>query len=349
MPYAGPLSDFADFQRRLVGTWENRDLPGASYNEKPAGGRYNPLSYNVMPLPQDAVPGKPKTVPFHGFILENFRFYETIRFSDHKNTPNPDGSYGTNLLGVHAAAPNRGGRIEQIGHAIFYDQTVFFAEGPKAEASTEEKDRVVHVENGSWLYLTKNQQLPGPFPPGVGDPPLAGQPQPPDIAIAKQIAVPHGNTVLALGGFSAETGGMPAFGEAEPPYAKLPASWHERYAQKLVPPDAEYENPHPDWTKDPKMPLRLAADAIKPDGYIYWRVIAREGGPNSAIISIPFEEKRADVKQYDARYWLFRKDDEFKYLAYIQTMEMEMPILDGGAVTRYRFDHVTSNVVTKIL
>ena len=84
-------------------------LPGSKSKQ---GGEDNPMSYNVMPLPQRTAS--------EGHILKNFKYFETTIFhDDDKNT-----------IPVVAKAPNRGGGVTQNVLAVFYDQQVRFGEGP---------------------------------------------------------------------------------------------------------------------------------------------------------------------------------------------------------------------------
>lgn len=332
MPYdTGNLDHFAQFQRDLTGTWENRDFPGSH-----EGGNQNPLSYNVMPLPQDAVQaGGPQ--PYAGYILKNFSYYETARFNDEH----------ANLIATPATAPNRGGGINQNAHAIFYDQRVRFAE------PHEHAGQVVHVENGAWLYLDRAQQEPGPFADPEPPPQPGMMKQPADLTVAKQIAVPHGNSVLALGHFDTLNNnpvipGAPMIPDAAPPYPTPRTISTERYTTQLdTQPD--YENPQVDRTLNPNLVLQRAVNIIKPDSYMHWRVTTRPlRDGRGHVTNIPFEQRRANVTDYWADYWLLGKGGHFKYLAYTQTMLMEMKIRVNGTEKPYSFPHVTSNTVTKI-
>ena len=47
MPTAAIPHGLADFQNRLKGTWTNQNIGNSGQ-----GGQTNPLSYNLMPLPQ---------------------------------------------------------------------------------------------------------------------------------------------------------------------------------------------------------------------------------------------------------------------------------------------------------
>lgn len=315
MPYAGNLVDFAQFQQELVGQWENKNFHGTH-----AGGKENPYSYNVMPLPQ--VTPQPSEPHYPGYILKNFTYYETVKFN------------GVKEIAMPATAPNRGGRYAQNSRALFYEQQVSFAEGPN-------KSQVVHVENGAWLFLQSNRQIIGPYDGGNHEPgPVV--PQPPDITAAKQIAVPHGNSVLALGSYGEIVHGSPTIPDALAPFP-MPATISTiPYAESLP----DNQNLHPDLTLNPNKPLQDAMAALHPESYIYCRVTTEpllHGQGN--VTNIPFEQRRANVVSYVAEYWLLTtgKPNKFTHLAYTQNMVMEMKI--NGET--YRFPHVTCNVVTK--
>lgn len=376
MPEACKSSDIAMFQCLLIGTWQNvKDLSH--------GGR--PLSYNVMPLPQvdDQTTRPPDgTLKYGGFILKNFSFVETIRFNGSAKKNDDKHHQDPEALAVVAGAPNRGGSYTQFAHAVFYDQQVRFAEGPAA-------GKIVHVENGAWLHLGTRPQLIGPYGPDIADRPVLRQP--PYITIAKQIAVPHGNTVLALGsvdlfdrdhfksdlsGLDANTiiPGAPVIPDAPVPYPQLagtknmPAAdpagiaidpYTDPYARKLNNTN-DFENPNEKWTLNPNFPLQEAIKKIEPTAHIHWSVTTSPlFGGDASVTNIPFENKKSKVTEYWADYWLLSTDKKYKcyweakdfdYLAYSQTilMEMDISLNDGKTYDRYVFPHVTTNTVKKV-
>lgn len=352
MPYPIPCKDaakkplLAAFQEELVGQWENKNLPGST-----KGGLKEPLSYNIMPLPEKGNP--------NGYILKNFKYTERIRFNDCKDKT---------TLAIGAGAPNRGGLTTQTVKALFYEQQVRYAEGP---GGPEHKGgaQVVHVENGSWLYLPIYVQQPGPYPltPLDAEPVSNALKQPSEITIAKQISVPHGNSVLALGSYEtvAERNGAgechensllpgaPVIPDAASPYprpadpialgATLGTNLNaDAVYSELKDHDDDFQNPHPHLTMCPNAPLQEAAALIKPDHHMHWSVTTLPL-PNGQghVTNIPFEHRRANVTEYYAEYWMLFKG-KAKYLAYTQTMVMELIVKDKP----YRFPHVTCNVLT---
>ena len=307
MPMPAPPGNLAPFQQQLVGKWTNQDFGNNSEN-KPVGGPENPLSYNIMPLPETGDPD--------GYILKNFKFYEMLNFND--------------SIAVAAEAPNRGGLVSQNCRALFYEQQVLFAEGPKANT-------IVHVENGVWLWLPRFVQQAGPYPPNIDQEAVTNDlDQPADVSIAKQISIPHGNSILALGSFDTipEKGGTgpcrsnpmipgkPAIPDLPFPYPTPPVAIlnplppptlksklnvEQRYTTKLDT-MANYQNPHPEFTQCPNRPLQRAVEIIEPDSFMHFRVTTEptEHGKGT-VTNIPFEQRVSDVTEYIAEYWMLFK------------------------------------------
>jgi hypothetical protein len=377
MPKAVPATDLALFQCLLIGTWTNVE-------ELTDPVRKLPLSFNVMPLPQvQHQPHRPGGGNYGGFILKNFSFTETIRFNGSAKPDDPPEHRDPAALAVVASAPNRGGSYTQSSHAIFYDQQVQFAEGPQGPTPPKKKiGDIVHVENGAWLHFDSVRQILGPYDPNNNGPYVKGTPlpQPPYITVAKQISVPHGNSVLALGSVDIyghdKKGhpltilpGRPVIADAFIPYPE-PADitvnpQFDPYKTVLNTPN-DYENPSVEWTWNANKPLQEALDIIKPKCFLHWSVTTRPlFGGSGIVTNIPFEQRKSNVIAYWADYWLLSQDSfdnevkAFDYLAYSQTILMEMEIFfgdnnkpnevaDPSNYRRYVFPHVTTNTVKRI-
>lgn len=296
--------------KNLIGTWTNQNLGTSSL-----GGMATPYSYNIMPLPQDSAK--------YGYILKNFRYYEEITISP-----------------INGTAPNRGGDYTQTANTVFYEQRVYFADGPA-------KDQLVHAENGSWLFLATGEQISGPYP-GNGNvpPPTGGIPiQSIQANVAKQISVPHGNSILALGGIVGHPGSYLHSGTVNIPNYD---------ANSILPKGidtAQYKvnstgNPYEQLNNNPNAPLQNAAKANSCKQYIQWAV---DTSNNGSVTNIPFEQKKANVLNYSANYWLqaFSNGGEFTQLAYNQTILMNIPIMINGSVKLIKFPHITCNTLTK--
>ncbi len=361
-------SKLADFQRELIGNWKNKNF-GKDKKGRLVGGEKNPLSYNIMPLP--SVPPCPdaKPNPFDpendGYILKNFRYTERLHFNDCDDK---------NTLAIAATAPNRGGLVGQNCRALFYEQQVRFAEGPDGPKN-KAGAQVVHIENGAWLFLPRYVQQPGPYPvKNIDSEPVTEDlEQPADIMIAKQMAIPHGNTIHALGSFdtikarrargchrrsSSVLPGSPVIADGPTPYPvrltpecnnratpslKSNLNACKRYSERKSSME-DFQNPNPNYTRFPNRPLQEAIDIIKPESYMHWYVTTQESANHSGqggVMNIPFEQRVSDVISYSAEYWLLFKQDK-KYLSYTQTIPMVFTIKG----IKYIFPHVTCNTVT---
>lgn len=387
MPKEAKCGDLTDFQAALLGErvgdtckpgiWKNVDF-GKDGSGKPVGGQGNPLSYNIMPLPQVKNPDGSENPS--GFILKNFRYYEFLNFSD-----------GIANMGV---APNRGGEVSQNARALFYEQQVRFAEGPEGPTGTltspdnkkSGQGDIVHLENGAWLWLPRYVQQPGPYAPEINKERVQDDlDQPADVLIAKQISVPHGNSILALGTFdtlskldakgnAASRGtqipGSPVIPDAPCPYptpripiphVPAPPSLasnvfaHDRYSDVLTssPSDPnDFENPNPNFALNPNLPLQIAVGIIKPDAYMHWRVTTEPLPHGKGIVTnIPFERRVSEVTDYFADYWLlFKTENNKRYLSYTQTILMRMKLENkkygDEEKDEYLFPHITCNTLT---
>ncbi len=290
----------------LVGTWTNQNIHGTD-----KGGPASPYAYNLMVLPQ--VDSSSPT----GYILKNFSYYEEITFSS-----------------IHGNAPNRGGMGTQVANTLFYEQRVYFADGPN-------KDALVHAENGSWLFLSDRLQLLGPY--GDGEGPNVGTETLPDSKvptqeydIVKQMSVPHGNSILSAGKYIEKSSGSPVI--TAPPVVLPTGVNTDQYSVQSV------GNLNPAFTNNPNQPLIDALNVQNADKYIQLYVDSNNGG--HPVTNIGFEQQHAKVTRYYANYWLeaFGGSPEYTQLQYSQTILMDIPIAGVGVVS---FPHITANTLTK--
>ncbi len=300
---AAPTSALGPLEH-LVGTWTNQNLPNQS-----TGGTSSPYSYNVMPLPQTDTSGTPT-----GYILKNFSYYEELTFS-----------------AIHGNAPNRGGIGTQVANTVFYEQRVYFAEGPA-------KDQLVHAENGSLLFLSDSTQLLGPY--GNGDQPGLGNQTVPDSmpptqahSIVKQVSVPHGNSILAVGDYSVNSG-TPIIAA---PSQVLPKNVNTQQYQTVG-----VGNPNVSFTNNPNLPLTNALALQPVDNFIKLSV----SNDTHPISNIGFEQQHAKVTRYSVDYWLesLSSGGPFTQLQYSQTIMMDIPLASGVV----QFPHITTNTLTKV-
>lgn len=293
----------------LIGTWTNQNLHGTS-----RGGPQAPYSYNVMPLPQ-VDPSTPV-----GYILKNFSYYEELSFT-----------------AIHGNAPNRGGIGQQVAYTLFYEQRVYFAEGPN-------KDALVHAENGSLLFLLDTPQPLGPYGngdrPGLGNQAVQNSVPPTQMFnLVKQVSVPHGNSILALGAYagSGNTGsGVPPI----PPVSPLPTG----VSDKPYGANDPVTNPQPALTANPNQALVNALAARPSTNFLHLGMSTVNG--RGAVSNIGFEQQHAEVSRYDFDYWLesFDGTDNYTQLQYSQTITLQIPV-NGKVIS---FPHVTVNTLTRL-
>jgi hypothetical protein len=237
-----------------------------------------------------------------------------------------------------AGAPNRGYKFRELPNALFYDQIVQFADGPG-------EGTPVHIENGAWLHLQKQPIAYGPYP----DPEKTDPNDPTDPVFAKQISVPHGNSILAYGSYTGPHDGRPMI----PSVSILPSVINprgpfsaDRFDHKLDQ-DPHYENPDPDLAKTPTRPLQELIAQLDVEQYhsVQLHTEMDCSGNKGFVTNIEFEEKMAAARECEAGYWLMRLkgSKEFEYLAYDQNIILEL-VINGLHV---RFPDVTSNVVKK--
>lgn len=296
--------------KHLLGTWTNKDLANGK------GGTTSPFSFNLMPLPSTNIP--------EGYLLKNFKYYEEITFS-----------------AIHGTAPNRGGDYSQVCNTIFYEQRVFFADGPA-------KDQLVHAENGTWLFLVTGEQLAGPY--GTEKIPNPNvPPQNPLVNVVKQISVPHGNSILAQGGIDGFPDSVKKTGPLtipDYPVSALPALPEEQLKPYSTPGDG---NLYPALNNNPNGPIQDGVAAGPCAQYIHWNVDTNNSAAKGAVTNIPFEQSKAKVIEYSANYWLqaLTADGPFTQLSYNQTIQMDIPIKVNGETKTVSFPHVTCNTLTK--
>ena len=306
--------------KHLIGTWRNQNLPNTQ-----KGGTGSPYSYFVMPLPEKNDP------PHPGYILKNTSYYEELTFSP-----------------IAGKVTNRGGAGTQVANTLFYEQRVYFAEGPC-------KNALVHAENGSLLFLTDEVQNLGPYGPECGgdggSTPVPGSTAPTQkYSVVKQSSVPHGNSILAVGNYTSGSGNPDI-----PTLNTIPKNIStEPYTEKSV------GNPNTEFTKNPNKPLSNALTVSPVERFFQINVATENGTPSATdngrppVTNIGFLQKHANVTGYTMTYWLEHLkqphsdkteiSSEYCQLQYSQTIFMEL-LINGEW---HPFLHVTANTLTKV-
>lgn len=143
--------------------------------------------YNVMSLPQVDAP--------KGYIVKDFPYYEEMTFAP-----------------IAGNAPNRGGYSTMNCNVLFYGQRVFIANNPAPTGVPSPQDTLIHAESGAWLHFVVTDQQEGPYgevksPTGKVPPQAVPIPSGASLPVltadqqyVKQISIPHGNSILMVGG-----------------------------------------------------------------------------------------------------------------------------------------------------
>ncbi len=263
--------------------------------------------FNVMPIPQVTAP--------NGFILKNHSYYEVMTFS-----------------AIQGKVANRGGEFEQDAYTIFYEQRVFFADGPQA-------NELVHAENGSWLHQVTAPQGQNalntapyiPTPPAPNPIPF----QNPTTAIVKQVSVPHGNSILALGSAD-KIYKAPTIPVASCLPIDAPCGFNVNYGVNSP------SNPN----INPNIVLDVALQELADKGVnvINTTILSVDSSNSGAIANTPFMKNHSDVLEFSTTYWLELLSNGQQQLQYTQNISLDLPI--GGK--KYKFPHITANTLIKV-
>ncbi len=259
--------------------------------------------YNVMPLPEATAP--------NGFILKNFSYFEEITFS-----------------AIEGKVANRGGKDEQDAYTIFYEQRVFFSDGLQ-------ENQLVHAENGSWLNLVTTEQLQGqvgtiPIPSPPAPDPIP--PQDPATAIVKQVSVPHGNSILALGNVQT-TQGAPVIPDISALPIDAPAAFNAPYGSDIP------TNPN----VNPNIVLQSAL-AVSPP-VVRTHTFTVDSDNSGGVENIPFIKDHINVSRFSQTMWLEELASGELQMQYTQNISLDFPQPKGKKIV---FPHIVANTLRKL-
>lgn len=264
--------------------------------------------FNVMPIPQATGPD--------GFILKNFFYYEVITFS-----------------AIRGKVANRGGVDEQDCYTLFYEQRVFFSDGPQA-------NQLVHAENGSWLNLITGPQGQGPLdiPPNIPSPPAPNPipAQDPARQIVKQVSVPHGNSILAMGNVTVNNG-APNIPDVNALPIDAPPGYDAAYGTNIP----TNPNINPNIVLKDAL-LALANQCIE---VVRTHQVHVDSNNDGAVANIPYIEQHTDVTQFTNTLWLEELSNGQLLLQYSQNISLKFPQANGES---YVFPHITANTLSKV-
>jgi hypothetical protein len=271
----------------FIGTWNS-----------PTGS--DATGYNVMPLPQVEAPNG------QGYITKNFPYFEEITFSP-----------------IAGGAPNRRGQITQSSGVLFYEQRVYIANNTDPNGTQPIQNTLIHAENGTWLYHTLQNQIEGAFGPrfvpGLNPLPV----QNPATQYNKQVSVPHGNSILMVGGLGISGKGMPVFPVTDrslPPFT----------GSTVI---------------DPVSVLKtqltgLANKGITVTSYMSISV-STDPAVGGGVSNINFENANSKVVSMDTTWYLETLSNGVLQLQYVQNIVLEF-LINGIPV---QFSHIDANTL----
>ena len=218
---------------------------------------------------------------------------------------------------------------------LFYEQRVYFGYDAGAAANT-----LVHAENGDWLHLinvpqdegaNENPSDPEPLPTG-------GIPTP-TFPIVKQVSVPHGNSILAVGNSAVGTGAPTIPNVSTIPTGTTTPALLSIYNNGVY--DKTNLMLNPNYILQQQIGKNnVGQKAI--ESYITLNVSSKNG--NGDVRNILFEYKKAKVTAFNTTFWLEKLMDGTQQLQYSQTIEMSF--LDNPGVTFY---HIDANTLVPVI
>ena len=226
-----------------------------------------------------------------------------------------------------APARNRGGDVDQFVAALEYRQRV-------TDATS---DVLLHAETGMFLNLStivKN---------GTTD-----REPVPELNIARSGTIPHGDSIMLLGGPPVRTDGPPSIPEASAlptnVSPKAPATYNDPYLQAAEGPVVA----------DPNLLLRQTLEQQAEAGIevlntTTFTLDSEHGGINN----IPFIDERANTVRMTATFWLEKirsaeTGQEVDQLQYSQVIDLDFHQNSPDPATGLiRWPHVTVNTLLK--
>ena len=219
---------------------------------------------------------------------------------------------------ILALVPNRGGNVGLMKiPGVYYEQTVYLQTAPT---------QLMHIENGMWLLL--------PLP----QPPLAGSAKPRGWVpqIARMSTIPHGNSLVAVGGVAEGDGGPTiATNSAFPDQGQVPflPGYTDPYMRQKIN------------TTDMNKVLRDANQGVQIRHTTTFDVSTANGG---GIANIPFIQAHADARNFKCTFWLESLQGDLlpRRLQYSQQVDLffiSRP--DGEGLVKW--PHITVSTLAK--
>jgi len=177
---------------------------------------------------------------------------------------------------VGAPVPNRGFPVNRSVMALEYNQLV----------TDSLNGQPLHAENGMWLLLNKR--------PGLKR-----------LSVVRQPSVPHGNSLLALGGF-VKIKGAPPISDLNglPILANSSSSQARVYSAPYITPGKDCQDFD---ASNLNKPLQ---DLIKNQNILETVTLKVSTDNHGGISNIPFIKRNADVTSFDSTFWIEKVKDE---------------------------------------
>ncbi|NEO54433.1 MAG: hypothetical protein F6K54_15890 [Okeania sp. SIO3B5] len=214
-------------------------------------------------------PGKSASPPREDFCIEIMPYVETLTF-----TP------------IGAPVPNRGFPIDTFVVGLHYQQVV-------SDAKTFQP---LHIENGMWLLLDKEQNI-----------------------VSRLSSIPHGDSLLAIGKTSDIDGNF-----------KIPSTKGLPILDKPVL-GLGYADPY--FTAEgvppfvPSNPNQMLQDVIDKQKLVNTVILDVSTENEGGISNIPFIKKNADATSFKSTFWIEEVEDKagnnFLQLQYSQTTDLD--------------------------
>ncbi len=219
------------------------------------------------------------------------------------------------------------------------------------EVAPDKENGLVHYENGLWLHTQFEAQPEGAYGSTLPYPPIdpntqqpISTPTPPTNPIVKQVSVPHGNSILALGTVT-NIAGLPEHDTS--PLNERPFSLDSSIPNPALVLQAEVER----LADMPGKTFKTTLLSVSTD--------AATGG---SVTNIPFEVGNADVSGYSMDLWIIEVFDSANattpsstILQYLQKIPMKFFITQsptpggkGGEGQQETFQHITANTLVKV-
>lgn len=203
----------------------------------------------------------------------------------------------------------------------FYEQRVYIANNADPSGTQPIENTLIHAENGTWLYHAIQNQMEGPYGPGIV--PDTNIPvQNPATQYNKQISVPHGVSVLMVGGPVVSGTGNPLFPTAD--RTKLPFT-----NQSVI---------------DPSTYLTQQLNSLNANGITvtnYSSINVSTTNTGGAVSNINFENSFGKVISMNTTWYVETLSNGTVQLQYIQNIVLQF-VIDGVDT---QFLHIDANTL----